>query len=459
LYVLGTLSVIASSVSSNSAVGGSGGRGGAAGAGGPATVGQSVAPPGGSGGSGNVPGTAIGGGIYVSGASTLSGTTVFGNAAAGGTNGDGANGGGGGSTSTKGATGGEGGNGGSGGGTVGNVLGAEGGGLYGPGNIGNSTFAANSAIGGRGGDAGAGGDGGSGPAGPGPKGASGVGGDGADAMGGGMLWLGEGTWSLVNDTIDGNLVTGGTFGSGTPTGVAGTGDGGGGWMQGGTLANSIVAGDKAFSGAAREDTSPDCGGELTTGGHNVIGALDGCRGIVAGTNGDEGGTFTAPLDPKLALLGSYGGPTLTMAETPGSPAIRHASAATCESTAIGDKDQRGYPRLSARRGACDAGAYDSAEPEKLAVATPGRATNGTRFSLTVTAVDPFGHIVTSFRDTVRFTSTDNTAKLPKNYTFTSADGGSHGFSVTLGSIGNQTITVTDTAAPIINATSATIRVS
>jgi hypothetical protein len=49
--------------------------------------------------------------------------------------------------------------------------------------------------------------------------------------------------------------------------------------------------------------------------------------------------------------------------------------------------------------------------------------------------------------------------LPKNYTFTSADGGSHTFSVTLGSIGKQTITVTDTAASVINGTSATIRVS
>jgi hypothetical protein len=50
---------------------------------------------------------------------------------------------------------------------------------------------------------------------------------------------------------------------------------------------------------------------------------------------------------------------------------------------------------------------------------------------------------------VHFTTTDLLAaqlgKMPGDYTFTSADAGSHTFSVTLMTIGHQTITVTDTA--------------
>ncbi len=66
--------------------------------------------------------------------------------------------------------------------------------------------------------------------------------------------------------------------------------------------------------------------------------------------------------------------------------------------------------------------------------------NGT---LTIqSSVSPF--TLTGYRGTVHFTSSDSQAVLPADHTFLSADAGSHQFSFTLKTLGNQTITVTDT---------------
>ena len=53
-------------------------------------------------------------------------------------------------------------------------------------------------------------------------------------------------------------------------------------------------------------------------GNNLIGKTDGSSGWVSS---DLTGTIAAPLNPLLAPLGNYGGPTQTMALLPGSPAI------------------------------------------------------------------------------------------------------------------------------------------
>jgi len=50
------------------------------------------------------------------------------------------------------------------------------------------------------------------------------------------------------------------------------------------------------------------------------------------------------------------------------------------------------------------------------------------FSLTITIQDAYGNIVTGYTGTVHFTSTDNKATLPSNYTFTASDQGVHTFS-------------------------------
>ena len=79
--------------------------------------------------------------------------------------------------------------------------------------------------------------------------------------------------------------------------------------------------------------------------------------------------------------------------------------------------------------------------------TPNGVTAGTAFTITVTAFDASDNVDTGYTGIVHFTSTDTGAILPSDYTFTAGDSGIHTFSVTLVTAGNQTITVTDNAAP------------
>ena len=93
------------------------------------------------------------------------------------------------------------------------------------------------------------------------------------------------------------------------------------------------------------------------------------------------------------------------------------------------------------------------------VTAPGSATAGSSSSVTVTAKDAFGNVVTGYVGTVHFTSTDGSATLPANYTFVAGDAGSHVFSATLKTAGSQTITATDTVTSSITGTSAAVSVS
>src|SRR5262249_953106 len=86
-----------------------------------------------------------------------------------------------------------------------------------------------------------------------------------------------------------------------------------------------------------------------------------------------------------------------------------------------------------------------AAASQLLLSAPASVNAGAKFSLTVTVVDAYGNLVTGHRGTIRFGSSDSTATLPKNYTFTAADQGVHTFTgLVLRKKGNQTITVTDT---------------
>jgi hypothetical protein len=72
---------------------------------------------------------------------------------------------------------------------------------------------------------------------------------------------------------------------------------------------------------------------------------------------------------------------------------------------------------------------------------------GTPVSITVKALDQLNNVVTTYRGTVHFTSSDMMAGLPADYTFTDTDNGVHTFTTTtLQTLGRQTVTVTDTAA-------------
>ena len=92
----------------------------------------------------------------------------------------------------------------------------------------------------------------------------------------------------------------------------------------------------------------------------------------------------------------------------------------------------------------------------FSVTAPGTANVGVAFNFTVTALDALNNTTTGYAGTAHFTSTDGQATLPANSTLMN---GQATFSATLKTIGSQTITVTDTAAASITATSGSINVS
>jgi hypothetical protein len=90
---------------------------------------------------------------------------------------------------------------------------------------------------------------------------------------------------------------------------------------------------------------------------------------------------------------------------------------------------------------------------------PTSIVGGTTFNITVTALDAFNHVETSFAGTVEFTSTDTQFGRPDDYVFTAADRGSHTFSVSLNTVGMQSIRVADVTYPSARGTSRRVQVS
>jgi hypothetical protein len=85
-----------------------------------------------------------------------------------------------------------------------------------------------------------------------------------------------------------------------------------------------------------------------------------------------------------------------------------------------------------------------------ATSTP---TAGTPFNITVTALDASGQTAASYSGTVHFTSSNGQPVLPASATIASGTGT---FSVTLNTVGSQTITATDTVTASITGTSNSI---
>jgi autotransporter-associated beta strand protein len=87
---------------------------------------------------------------------------------------------------------------------------------------------------------------------------------------------------------------------------------------------------------------------------------------------------------------------------------------------------------------------------------------GGTVTFTVTAEDSSGHPVADYTGTMLFTSTDSGAMyngaLPATYTFVDSDRGMHTFTVSLASIGSQTVTVADQAQSTLRATTSLLTV-
>lgn len=198
---------------------------------------------------------------------------------------------------------------------------------------------------------------------------TGNGGNGGD--GAGLYFTGTGV--LVSCTL-----TKGITGAAGPTGqgsvpgnVGAPGRGGGIWNQSGTLQlrNTIIASNAAFGDGT------DVGGSFASQGHNLIAVTNGSTGFVA-TN-DLVGSPTAPLDALLAPLANNGGPTLTHALLPGSPALDAGD------DSLTGTDQRGFPRRSGAR--VDIGAFEFTTPAWAGVR---RQSNGA-VTLTALSDTPF----------------------------------------------------------------------
>jgi hypothetical protein len=161
----------------------------------------------------------------------------------------------------------------------------------------------------------------------------------ADTNGGGIY--NSAVLTLTNSTVSGNNApngnSGGIFNAGNNAVIV-------------TSTNTILAGNNAYNGF-------DCAGSLTSGGYNLVG-IGGC-GLTNGVDGDQVGTSANPLSPRLGPLQDNGGPTITMAPLPGSPAIDAIAPGNC----VLSTDQRGQPRPdeAADSGFCDIGSVEAQE--------------------------------------------------------------------------------------------------
>jgi hypothetical protein len=166
-----------------------------------------------------------------------------------------------------------------------------------------------------------------------PGGSGGNGGSGLGVIGGpGLLYL-------TNCTVASNSATagigaaGGSGSQGLPNGLPGSDGNACGGLQSGILINTLLAASAPGG---------NCCGTVTDLGHNL--------------SSDASANFTKTsslnnTDPKLGPLTDNGGPTLTMALLPGSPAIDAGDNAAAPST-----DQRGLPRPAGL--AADIGAFE-----------------------------------------------------------------------------------------------------
>jgi hypothetical protein len=87
------------------------------------------------------------------------------------------------------------------------------------------------------------------------------------------------------------------------------------------------------------------------------------------------------------------------------------------------------------------------------IVLPDKIIAGLPEQVKVVALDASNHVATGYTGTIHFTSSDGSAALPANYTFTSQDKGKHIFTITLETPGSsQTVTATDTQIATLKGT-------
>ena len=187
-----------------------------------------------------------------------------------------------------------------------------------------------------------------------------------------------------------------------------------------TLVNSLIAGN----------SGGDVVGLVNSFGstNNLIGDGSQSQGISNGSNGNQVGNSSQPINAMLGTLATNGGPTQTIALLAGSPALDGGSGA-----ATTDTDQRGV----ARGKVLDIGAYQATATQLAVTGFPSPTAPGVSHSLSVSAVDPFNQVALDFNGSITFSSSDPLATLPAGGSLVSGQGS---FSATLKTPGVQSIT-------------------
>jgi hypothetical protein len=193
-----------------------------------------------------------------------------------------------------------------------------------------------------------------------------VSGNGATGQHDGQPW-GEGggisgTVMLTNSTLSGNYASlsgGGIGGSGTITNSTISGNNGGGISVYGML----EIGNTTLKAGASGANISNNGGTVISHGYNL-------------SSDDGGGYLTGPgdqinTDPMLGALQNNGGPTLTHALLPGSPAI---NAGDPNFTPPPIYDQRGSPFVRVFNGRIDVGSFEVQPPRRATPAPRSRPT-------------------------------------------------------------------------------------
>jgi hypothetical protein len=213
---------------------------------------------------------------------------------------------------------------------------------------------------------------------------------GGDGLGGGIFNLSQ--LAMTNCTLALNNAQGGN--GGVPNGVPGSGLGGGIYNSNGvfTAMNITVASNSVTRGVGINYQGTGAGANVAnTNGvfslRNSLIAYGGTNGNAYGTISDAGFNISSDgsanfnsgssfnfTDPRLNVLGDYGGPTFTMALRTNSPAVDFGSATGAPAT-----DQRGFIRPAGL--GVDMGAYElQTSPSQLPLLAISREESGLQLS-------------------------------------------------------------------------------
>ncbi len=162
-------------------------------------------------------------------------------------------------------------------------------------------------------------------------------GSGNSGLGGAIAVVLGGTLTVINSTFSGNTVAHGG-GIALFTGSV-------------KLTNTILAANSGNNCSTVSAAFQDGGGNIEDG----------------ASCGFTSGTSLSSTNPQLAPLANYGGPTLTFALNPGSPALGRGVVASCGAAPVSGVDQRGMPRGTS---ACASGAVEGTVASSTPTSTP-----------------------------------------------------------------------------------------